>query len=368
LLGRLKRLRGDGLEHQLPDLEAMLPAAVGDRPLRRWSVRGADHFAGTRLTAEALEELEADLAADGLGIDDVGMAVAGRSDAGKDPPYFVFAFRFRTIPADTLPPVIGVQHPEAASWTSTTLGRRDVKVGTEAMFEQTEHFRGRPYVYNVGDVRFVVTTDDEAWASDAVARLRPDPLVERVTHLVNLPAGWRPGPSPRATDSAIASLRGDPDCLAVAHDGSMVGHAFVPSLQILHQGPADSGYVDGFLNSQEREFREGIASDAEVRAAIRSLDRADLPAGTALRVVLVTEDPEVPGGIAQVQFYVSTNTGPFGLWFACAASDLSYCQDTFDRTARTFMRTGVDPGGVLQPSDRVDPREREDHEELTDRP
>ena len=45
-------------------------------------------------------------------------------------------------------------------------------------FIQDEHERGRPYAYDVGDVRFIVTTDEEAWATEAIARLCPEPEPE----------------------------------------------------------------------------------------------------------------------------------------------------------------------------------------------
>ena len=170
------------LPHEAPDLEAMLPGEVAGRRLATWSVIGLDHLRGgpedgpglsplLESEQEAFEEMAASLAVD---VDDLAMAVAGRSNVKADPPYFVFAHRIRSVPAVMLEPGQTVDRPDAGPWSMVTLGGRTVPVGTEAMFDQTEHVRGRPYLYDVGDVRFTVVTDDEAWAQEALARLCPD--------------------------------------------------------------------------------------------------------------------------------------------------------------------------------------------------
>jgi hypothetical protein len=342
MLRRLKRLFGDGFEHQLPGLEAKLPDAVAGRPLAKWSLRGADYFAGTALSKDEIAEVASDLATHGLGINDVGMAVAGRSDVAIDPPYFVHAFCFRTVPADTLHPGVGVQHPDAGSWTPVTFGRRDVSVGTEEMVDQTEHMAGRPYVYNVGDVRFVVTAGDESWAADAIAHLRPDPLVEQLPNLVALPPGWRAGLQPDAADVATASVRDDPSCLGVAHDSTRVGQAYVPHLRIGSRGVPEPG--DDFatwLDDVEAVFRQAMA-DPATRDAVPSIERVRIPAGEAIRVELSSRpEPDTPYEVAQVQYYIPTKVGFFAIWFSAAASDLAAYRTTFDAMARTFLHADL---------------------------
>ena len=161
-----------GFPHQLPDLEAILPTVVAGRTMAKWSVRGADFFGlHGPLTADELKGIEADLASEGLVLDDVGLAIAGRSDVDVDPPYFVNAYRFAGFPADGLPRELGIDNPDPGAWTEATVGGKPVLVGTEAMLDQTGHLLGRPYLYNSGDIRFVVATNDEAWAADALGQL-----------------------------------------------------------------------------------------------------------------------------------------------------------------------------------------------------
>jgi hypothetical protein len=188
LRSRLDDLLADRrLPHEAPDLEAMLPEEVAGRRLATWSVTGLDYLRGgpegeqgvlPLLESEqaAFEETAASLAVE---IDEYAMAVAGRSDVEADPPYFVFAHRIKSVPAVMLGPGQTVDRPDAGPWSLVTLGGRTVLVGTEAMVDQTEHMRGRPYLYDVGDVRFTVFTDDEAWALEALARLCPDPVAEQ---------------------------------------------------------------------------------------------------------------------------------------------------------------------------------------------
>lgn len=173
--------------HDAPDLEAMLPREVAGRRLATWSVIGLDYLGGgpegspalpllSMADRDAFEEMATSL---GLVVDDWAMAVGGRSDVEGDPPYFVFAHRIKSVPAVWLEPGHTVDYPDAGTWSQLTLGGRTVRVGTEAMLPQTQHVRGRPYVYDVGDVRFTIVTEDEAWATDALSGLCPDPVAER---------------------------------------------------------------------------------------------------------------------------------------------------------------------------------------------
>lgn len=156
--------------HQAADLEALLPSRVSGRPMTRWSLIGRDYFAYVGTDAAALDAAESDLAAAGLSIDDVAWAVDGRSSE-SDPPYFVFALRFTGIDVSTLTTDAALDHPEAGKFTTESLGGKTVKRGTIAMIDQTAHVHGLPYLYSSGDVRYIVVTDDPAWAADALRQL-----------------------------------------------------------------------------------------------------------------------------------------------------------------------------------------------------
>lgn len=160
------------MQHQAPELEALLPTVVAGRTLASWSVRGASYFGlGGPVPADDLAEIAAELASDGLQLDDVAMAVAGRSSVQADRPYMVTAIRFNGVPAGTYPLSAGIDHADAGAWHDEILGGKSVEVGAEAMFDQTDHLRGRPYVYNSGDVRYIVGTDDAAWAAEVFSML-----------------------------------------------------------------------------------------------------------------------------------------------------------------------------------------------------
>jgi len=66
-----------------------------------------------------------------------------------------------------------VDNPELDDWTEVEIAGRRVLRGVQAMVMQTEHARGIPYIYDVGDLHFGVVTDDEAWANEAVGLLPP---------------------------------------------------------------------------------------------------------------------------------------------------------------------------------------------------
>jgi glycogen debranching enzyme len=55
---------------------------------------------------------------------------------------------------------------------------------------------------------------------------------------------------------------------------------------------------------------------------IRSLGRVDLPLGEALRLEMVDADA---GGedIVHLQYYISTDAGPWALWLTCAREELA---------------------------------------------
>jgi hypothetical protein len=138
--------------------------------MTRWSVIGRDYFAYVGADTAAIDAAESDLTAAGLSIEDVGWAVDGRSSE-SDPPYFVFALRFAGSDASTLTTDAALDHPEAGEFTTESLGGKTVKRGTIAMIDQTAHVHGLPYLCDSGDVRYIVVTDDPAWAADALRQL-----------------------------------------------------------------------------------------------------------------------------------------------------------------------------------------------------
>lgn len=76
-----------GFPHEDPALEAILPRHVGDHELITWSVRGQHvlEVQGESRLPEVLERL-------GASVDDVSLAIAGRTST-SEPPNWVFAFR-----------------------------------------------------------------------------------------------------------------------------------------------------------------------------------------------------------------------------------------------------------------------------------
>ena len=180
-LGRVPTGPGDEVEpppgvsplpHHAPELEDGLPMEVGGRTLTTWSVAGMDYFEiGTDLSLEETLMVAEELAAEGIDLDEIQLAIAGRSDVEHDPPYFIHALRFGSAPAETLPGGAQGPYPEPGAWRHELIDGRPVRVGTYSMVEQTEHIRGKPYVWDRGNVRFTVTTDDVRWAREALSKL-----------------------------------------------------------------------------------------------------------------------------------------------------------------------------------------------------
>jgi hypothetical protein len=168
----------DGFTHEAPELEALLPSMVDGRQLTVWSVVGHTWLAtGSSDDVAAFETAYLDAGHD---LDHLRFAIAGRSDTSTDPPYFVFA---TWQPADDeeadvalalLARSAGIdpnQLYDGTLWRDMSIGGQAVLVGTEGMIEQTEHVRGQPYVYETAEYVFIVVTDDEGWAEDAISQL-----------------------------------------------------------------------------------------------------------------------------------------------------------------------------------------------------
>ena len=85
--------------------------------------------------------------------------------------------------------------------------------------------------------------------------------------------------------------------------------------------------------SLQRRWRYGMHPRA-AGLQVRSLGRVDLPLGEALRLEMVDADAGEPemgqrlatqgaDEVAQVQYYISTDLGPWALWCSCAREDIA---------------------------------------------
>jgi hypothetical protein len=113
--------------------------------------------------------------------DQLVYAVAGREDTVNDPPYLVLGLRqprddfHRELVDSLFVTMAGFTDPAGAGrvdrYTDRSLGGKAVYVGTPEMLEQNDHQRGRPYVYEADDYTFLIVTDSDAWAGDAIRQL-----------------------------------------------------------------------------------------------------------------------------------------------------------------------------------------------------
>lgn len=172
------------LLHQVPELEAVLPASVAGRQLARWSVRGrcwieiAFNLPPAEIDA-MIVELQASNDPHGGDLDHLTYGVAGRSVL-TDPPFFVFGAGRGTqdeVEA-TLDLMFGLtgftdvkNAPDLSLYEERTIAGKTVYVGRADMVRQSEHQRGRPYLYQTDEYMFLVITDDDAWAEDAIRQL-----------------------------------------------------------------------------------------------------------------------------------------------------------------------------------------------------
>jgi hypothetical protein len=162
---------GATLKHEAAPLEAGLPDRVQEQVLERSSLRGEDYFVSfVGLNSAALAQTKADLAASGLTVDDVALAAALPADA-EGPTNAVFAFQVRGVAAATLPDSVLIDHPDAGSFTAVVIAGKSVRRGTAGMIDAGGLVQGIPYLYDLGTIRFIVVTNDEDWAADAVAQL-----------------------------------------------------------------------------------------------------------------------------------------------------------------------------------------------------
>ncbi len=157
------------LPHEAPDLEAALPKTIAGRPMSMESYHGRLMVICVKGgTAADVAEVANDLATEGLTLADVSVVVDGRADTQADPPYFIIAYRLAGHPGDDWPSTTGLDEPAAAAFRETDIEGKHVLVGEAAAVAQTEHVRGRPYVWDSPTVHYLIVTDDAAWAAEAL--------------------------------------------------------------------------------------------------------------------------------------------------------------------------------------------------------
>jgi hypothetical protein len=156
------------------DLERRLPDRVAGRDLALWSVRGESVVRClTHGSDQDLAAFRDASEAAGVSIDDYMIAIGGRSDVDTDPPYLVFAYRLAGHKAaDAFPRAMGLDHPGSKPWRTLTIGGKRVLVGDESMLDQTPQVRGRPYVWNSGEVHYLIVTAEASWANEVLSHLK----------------------------------------------------------------------------------------------------------------------------------------------------------------------------------------------------
>ena len=161
------------LPHDAPDLEKVVPTVIAGRPLTIWSVHGERMVTCiTGGTAADVADLAAALAAEGLGLNDISVVTAGRTDVATDPPYFILAYNLVGHPGSEFPSTTAVDYPDAAAFHEADIEGKHVLVGETAGMDQSQHVRGRPYVWNSPTIHYLIVTDDEAWAAEALRSLK----------------------------------------------------------------------------------------------------------------------------------------------------------------------------------------------------
>ena len=170
--------------HQAPEIENVLPATVAGRALTRWSIRG-------RCWLEVMITNPADIAPfvthfttasnpNPVNDTDLVSGVAGRSKE-SDPPFFVYAAvqpmndAEVALVLDLLFGGAGYKDiaggSDLSNYQVKTIAGKQVYVGTVDMLTQDTHQRGRPYLYQTDAFMFLVVTDQDAWAAEAVGQL-----------------------------------------------------------------------------------------------------------------------------------------------------------------------------------------------------
>jgi hypothetical protein len=69
------------------------------------------------------------------------------------------------------PSTMGVDHADAAAFHDVVIEGKHVLVGEAAAIDQSEHMRGRPYVWDSPTTHYLIVTDDAAWAAEVLRSL-----------------------------------------------------------------------------------------------------------------------------------------------------------------------------------------------------
>jgi hypothetical protein len=108
------------------------------------------------------------------------LAVAGRADTRRDPPYIVWAVKFGGLTGaalrNPLPSYLAlapmrVDTSRGADLEDRLIANRQVTVGNRAMVNQGSHHRGVPYVYVANSAIYGVIAEERPWAEEAIGSL-----------------------------------------------------------------------------------------------------------------------------------------------------------------------------------------------------
>ena len=161
------------LPHDAQDVENLVPTTIAGRPLAIWSVHGERMVSCiTGGTSGDVADLAAALATEGLGLNDISVVIAGRAVVATDPPYFIFAYQLAGHPGSEFPSTTSVDNPDAVAFHEANIEGKHVLVGETAGMDQSEHARGKPYVWNSPTTHYLIVTDDERWAVEALRSLK----------------------------------------------------------------------------------------------------------------------------------------------------------------------------------------------------
>jgi hypothetical protein len=198
------------------------------------------------------------------------------------------------------------------------------------------------YVYDVGDVRFTVTTDDETWAAEAIARLRPDPVVEDAALLLELPSSWRAGYSPTVSAETVARAYAEGVRVA-AHDAARIGQPYIPTLEVFHSGTG----LDGDMSSTLDHWASTYPVEPVHGRTVTAIERVTLPSGEALRLQQTGSPPDADFEVAEIRYLIAGPAGVFDLLFSVESTQLSEYEEVFDAMAASFLAKEPDPDGPL---------------------
>jgi hypothetical protein len=153
--------------HGVPELEALLPAKVGDVALERLSLSGKDFYSTG--TAETQARLDTFLASLGKTLTDLRVGDAG--DPTGTTVLEVGAFQvLGTTPANLLSEWVAstqAANPGHVSVSNTTIDGRELT----KLIDGTRDVGGTTYAYAKGDIVFLIAADDAALVSNALAQL-----------------------------------------------------------------------------------------------------------------------------------------------------------------------------------------------------